>query len=178
MIQRGQAHWESATPKYLIDRDNSGCCPDDKGRGHKLSSMWVLFPVRTSLCSSPCTCCILVVPVTSSVWTGSQYPLLCTHHGYHDTANSALSLIFEALYFGADICDLFLFNSEVAILGFTLCHPRVNQMSLLTFSKTSVCYQLGELIKSLYIHELTGMLKDKICLLSLSSVLTGQQSRS
>lgn len=70
--------------------------------------------------------------------------------GYHDAANSALSLIFEALYFGADICDLFLFNSEGAILHFALCHPRVNQMSLLTFSKTSMCYQLGDLIKSIY----------------------------
>lgn len=88
--------------------------------------------------------------------------------GYHDVANSALSLIFETLYFGADICDSFLFHSEGAVLGFALCHPRVSQMSLLTFSKTSACYQLGELIKSLYMHEFTGMLKDKICLLSLS----------
>lgn len=96
--------------------------------------------------------------------------------GYHEAANSALPLIFEALYFGADICGSFLFNSEGVVLGFALCHPRVNQMSLLTFSKPSVCYQLGELIKLLYIHEFTGMLKDKICLLSLSSVLTGRRA--
>lgn len=60
--------------------------------------------------------------------------------GYHDAANSALTLIFEALSFGADFCDLFLFNSEEAVLGFAPCHPRVNQMSLLAFSKPSVCY--------------------------------------
>lgn len=138
-------------------------------------------------CSSQCglLCVHLLVPV-AFLWYQSHYlPELeanALFHalimGYHDAANSALSLIFEALYFGADICESFLFNSDGAILGFALCHPKVNQMSLLTFSKTSLCYQLGELIKSLYIHEFTGMLKDKICLLSLSSVLGGQQSRS
>lgn len=95
--------------------------------------------------------------------------------GYHEAANSALPLIFEALYLGADICDSFLFNSEGVVLSFALCHPRVNQMSLLTFSKP-VCYQLGELIKSLYMHEFTGMLKDRIGLLSLSSVLIGRRA--
>lgn len=46
------------------------------------------------------------------------------------------------------------------------------------FFPKHLCYQLGELIKSLYTPEFTGMLKDKICLLSLSSMLSAQQSKS
>lgn len=99
MIQRRQAHWESATPKCSIDRDNSGCCLDGKDRGHKLSFMCFLFPVRTSLCSSPCTCCILVVPVTSPAWSGSQCPLSCTRHGLSWCCQQCFVLDFWSLLF-------------------------------------------------------------------------------
>ena len=61
---------------------------------------------------------------------------------YHDMANSTLSLLFGDWYLGADYSVqifVILSDSEETVLGFALCHPRVNQMSFLTFSKTSVC---------------------------------------
>ena len=55
-------------------------------------------------------------------------------------ANSAFwRLVSWSLLFGTDICDSFLSDSEQTVLIFALCHLKVNQMSLLTFSQISVC---------------------------------------
>lgn len=61
---------------------------------------------------------------------------------YYCFANSNLSLLFGDWYLRADyLVQIFviLSNSEETVLGFALCHPRVHEMSLLTFSKTSIC---------------------------------------
>jgi len=93
---------------------------------------------------------------------------------YLDVANvRALCLLFGDWYIGADYAIqrfVILSDSEQTVLGFALCHPRINQMSLLTFSKIFVCVLPVMTINQIhiYIYVIVRKLEEKVCLLSLT----------
>lgn len=63
VIQIKQALEESTAQKNLSNRDNRICYVDGEGRGHKL-----LFAMKTSLCSSPCTNFIPMVTINHIIY--------------------------------------------------------------------------------------------------------------
>ena len=122
--------------------------------------LWVfLFPMKTSLCSSPCTNFIAMVTINHIIYLKwkPMPSFMQSFHGLLLPCQQCFVLAFWRLVswrrlFSSDICDSFLSDSEQTILIFALCNPRVNQMSLLTFSKMSVCVLPVTKINEIHIY--------------------------